>query len=264
MINSKSVLSIGFYCTLAFSSDFAAAQVLIYEGFDSPAGENALDKSAGVTSLGWAAASVWSASGKDVAAGSMAYLDARSKPLRSAGNRVSTDTITDAFRALPATINSGTIWIGFIAKAIAPSPSLGYLGILLQSGSENRFFVGERFLSDRWSIERSNLPGQEADSTVLASVKSFLVVRIDFNQGKTPGNENAYLWVNPLLDSQPSTAQASATLLNMQSFDFNQVTIQGAYTSDGNELDELRIGSTFADVAPIEGLIFRNGFESAP
>lgn len=253
-------LCILIFITVLVCSDPASAQVLVYEGFDIAAGTSGLDNSAGGTSQGWTPSSAWSPSGKDIVVPSMAYIDTTGISLRTAGNRVATDTLVDSFRTLPATINSGTVWISLIARATAPSSS-GYLGIVLQSGATNQFFVGERFLSNRWSIERSSIAGQEADSDIVANVASFLVARIDFNQGTTPGNENAYLWVNPDLDFPPSVAQASATLMNFQSIDFNRVAVQGGYMTGGNELDEIRIGSTFADVAPSD-VVFRDGFES--
>src|SRR5262249_24998734 len=79
---------------------------------------------------------------------------------------------------------------------------------------------------------------------------TFLVLRVDHHAGS---NDDVYLFVNPLLSAQPQLAQASARLTNQAEFSFNAVRIFAAYASNTFaelRLDEIRVGDTYADVAP--------------
>jgi len=70
----------------------------------------------------------------------------------------------------------------------------------------------------------------------------FLVLRIDF----TEGVESAYLYVNPQPGApEPTTAQASE--INLDFRGLNVVSLTGP---GGSAFDAIRIGTTFADVAP--------------
>ena len=70
----------------------------------------------------------------------------------------------------------------------------------------------------------------------------FLVLRMDF----TEGVESAYLYVNPQPGApEPTTAQASEINLGFHSLSKLSLTGPG-----GSAFDAIRIGTTFADVAP--------------
>ena len=81
---------------------------------------------------------------------------------------------------------------------------------------------------------------------------SLVVVRIDHHAG----NDNAYLFVNPTLGVEPEISTADATSLGIYDFSFNQVrpfANQGIPNVPDAEIsiDELRIGTSYADVTPI-------------
>ena len=85
------------------------------------------------------------------------------------------------------------------------------------------------------------------------------MVRID-HIGDATAADSAWMWVNPLLSSEPSIAAADAKLTvddaNSIDFTFGQIRLFVGNTSAGNpfaqmNFDELRLGTTFADVAPI-------------
>jgi hypothetical protein len=84
-------------------------------------------------------------------------------------------------------------------------------------------------------------------------VESFVLVRIDHGVGDL---DTAYLWVNPSLAAEPTLDSAMAT--TMGNWNFNRVrpfagnpsTASGGIGAEGY-LDEFRLGTTWADVAPV-------------
>ena len=83
-----------------------------------------------------------------------------------------------------------------------------------------------------------------ADTGISASALSYLVVRVDFSSG----DENAWLWVDPLLDAEPDigSADASGSVTTFE-FDFVQVQLESASLTG---VDEIRLGSTSGEVSP--------------
>ena len=101
--------------------------------------------------------------------------------------------------------------------------------------------------TSNWVI--ADQTGVIGDSGISANTQSFLVVRIDF----APGNENVWLWVDPLLSSTPQTsdADASSTTMNFVA-DFLRVQLE-VYGPAG--FDEIRLGTTFSEAMPYSPVI---------
>jgi hypothetical protein len=85
------------------------------------------------------------------------------------------------------------------------------------------------------------------------SQQAFIVVRVDHKAG----NDDAYLFVNPTLNSEPSVSSAAARSTNGFDFSFNRIRpFAGNYDTANSRpfaellLDEIRIGETFASVTP--------------
>jgi hypothetical protein len=106
---------------------------------------------------------------------------------------------------------------------------------------------------ETWSF----IPNGDAAQTVASSTQfdqlSLVVVRIDH----LPGNDNAYLFLNPTLGVEPNNASAAATSLG--GFDYSFDTVRpfaggsqstGAILPGELQVDEIRVGDTFADVTP--------------
>ena len=93
------------------------------------------------------------------------------------------------------------------------------------------------------------------------------MVRIDHISGATL--DNAYLFVNPLLGSEPSIANADTNSLGAFDFSLNRIRpfAGGDRSASAGTpyaqlvIDEIRIGETFADVTPLNPAlqIVRNG-----
>lgn len=86
-------------------------------------------------------------------------------------------------------------------------------------------------------------------------VTNFVVVRIEHVAGAA--NDNAYLFVNPPLATEPVLASAGAVSTNSFDFSFDRLRVFAGGQSSAAQpyaelvLDEYRLGETFADVAPI-------------
>ena len=94
-------------------------------------------------------------------------------------------------------------------------------------------------------------------TNTFGGVTNFVVVRVDHINGAA--NDNAYLFVNPSLATEPSTNSAGAISTNTFDYSFDRGRVfaggQNGATQPYVEmiLDEYRVGETFADVAPISG-----------
>jgi|GEM_PF-926216 len=90
---------------------------------------------------------------------------------------------------------------------------------------------------------------------------NFVVLRID-HLGGTPqqANDNAYLWVNPAdLSVEPSIGSATTNVLGLYDYSIGLVRVfvggQNSTAQPYGEamVDEIRVGETYADVAPYGG-----------
>lgn len=105
--------------------------------------------------------------------------------------------------------------------------------------------------NDSWGLIQggsASNPGTRWSNVSLAD-PSLVVVRLDHNAGAT---DTAYLWVNPSLAAEPSTASAQATTTG--DFTFNQIRLfAGNPNPVGAQgvVDELRVGQTWFDVTPV-------------
>jgi hypothetical protein len=102
-----------------------------------------------------------------------------------------------------------------------------------------------------WSVYHSGAGANSVFSTNALDVSSFVLVRVDH----LPGNDNAYMWINPLLNSEPSLASASVTYTNYADYGFNGIRGFAGNPNNGGayaefEMDEIRVGETYADVTP--------------
>lgn len=227
----KTLLSLGALLSLLVTTSTSRAALIAYDGFNYTSGQP-VNGSGGT---GWSGA--WSGN-NTVSTPGYTY-----STLPVAGNRVTTSGgDSGSFRSFSTQNGSGTYYVSFIVQRVSGN-SAGYGGISLFEGGGERLFIGQTFNQDNFGLERSG-GGSPANSTTAASTFSFLVARIDFNGASS----SARLYVNPTLGTEPGTAQA--TTANFAAFSFDNVRIQsGGGPTFG--FDELRIGTTYADVAPV-------------
>ena len=221
--------------------------LMTYEGFDLAAGEDALANTSGASSFGWSG--VWTNTTVDIASG-LTY-----GQLQTVEGAARLDTAgSGAHRGLGATINTGTTWLSVIMVVSNPA---SYAGLSLYNNFGNeRFFLGDTDSGTNWGIHSPGLtPAYLSSSNTLKP--SFLVMRIEWSAG--PANsENVYLWINPALDAEPVTASCALAILGTN---FNpggsgehltRMRIQQGSAGDNTIIDEIRIGRTWSDVAPVD------------
>lgn len=140
---------------------------------------------------------------------------------------------------------AGIEWLGFlISEASGGATPNGFA--VLGFGGGNGPGIGMLFNLNVYGIDNDN-GTQAITSTGVNASTVMLVTKFDFNTGME------YIFVNPSTASEPSNAQAGASIAMTSSFKasgFNQLVLaQGSNTASFN-FDELRVGTTFADVVP--------------
>ena len=242
----------------------ASGALAAYEGFDYAAGTSLVGQNGGT---GFAGA--WGTTGgaATIQSPGMTY-----DSLVTSGNGLFVDGSAGSvaiFRDLvsPRGADGTTTWISLTHVRTGPeggtaSPTGGpsYLRpvnlALFDAGTE-RFALGEGTRTtgdeDVWGIVArgsvSNPATVWTDDTI--EVDSFALLRIDHGVGDV---DTAYLWINPSLLLEPSTLTADATTTT--NFTFNRIRPFAGNPSGVNPaaqglIDEIRIGDTFFDVAPV-------------
>jgi hypothetical protein len=102
-------------------------------------------------------------------------------------------------------------------------------------------------------IPRGDSANLKSSTNTFGNFTNFVVVRIDHRSGAL---DNAWLFVNPSLDAEPSTGAAHAGSLGGFDFSFDRLRVfAGGQNSTAQPyaemiVDEYRVGETYADVAP--------------
>jgi hypothetical protein len=168
----------------------------------------------------------------------------------------------DQSRDLSTTIGAAgtTAWMSFLVKPGGLNTA-DYAGLKFGNASVQRAFAGYTE-GGYFALEEAGGAGTVRVSGIqpAAGQSALLVVRMDF----TSAADTLTLYVNPTpgLASPDSTFTASKSDLNLGSF--TSIWLSGGRELTGNDaqLDELRVGSTYLDVAPmgssIAGTVFND------
>jgi hypothetical protein len=241
-------------CVLSFfvatpASTFAVLEA--YDGFDySPVGSD-LQGNGGSGFLGPWTAGGFNASthdNYDIAAGSLTF-----GSLAVEGNSVSTSAqgaIAGLTRNLATPLGADNT-TAYLSVLLQPDGTLndgafnGFFGVLFENAVEPEVFLGKPGggAINTYVIENRGGANQY-DSGVAATVgqTAFLVVKAEF----LPGNDIFTLYLNP-------TPGAPEPALGLQKSDADNGVVSGItiYSTGAFTLDELRVGSTWADVTPV-------------
>jgi hypothetical protein len=151
-----------------------------------------------------------------------------------------------------------TVWISFLI-ACTSYPKSAHGGIHLMDGVElgpaykktQRVQMGRQNISTHWYLGRVDQGGPAAgkwDGTVTADATlRLLVYRFDFKTGP----EEGWMWVDPPPGKEPDPAKADLHAPKIADFRFDSVNV-GSGGGAIYVFDELRIGTTSADVLPAE------------
>lgn len=142
--------------------------------------------------------------------------------------------------------DGSSLWISFLAQSF-DSSGAGRYAYLQLGQDEAGLRIGKlrNVPSGNWSaaavvddvvinVRASDKPSGEA---------VLVVARLDFR----PGPDQATIWINPDLNVEPGDAD-SVLRLPLPDFRIDTIVICGRYSTD---FDEIRLGDTFRDVAPI-------------
>jgi hypothetical protein len=255
----------------------AVAQPIAVESFDYPADAPLAGKNGG---SGWQGA--WLVSplvrtDNRVVGTSMSYpalrvagrrmeqvgADVRSFRKLDLGRQAVGDLVTAGDHG-PALGKTGTtIWVGFLI-ANPSFPKQAYGGIHLCDGlgdlgkdpfgdkkAHQRISLGRSNTSKGWYLGRVTNGGPGAgkwDSNVRTDGQTrLLVYRFDFHEGDVEG----WLFIDPPPQRAPDPKTAALHAQKITRFHFNTLSV-GCGAGATFHLDEIRIGRTFADVAPVK------------
>lgn len=214
-----------------------------YEAFDYAAGS--LNGQNGGT--GWA-------TGWNLESGSSAVVRAgltapAGLPVGQGGTlEMNTTTIFEQSRDLATTLGTDgtTAWFSFLLKP----DGTGSGGISLEigdgSGADDTVNIGTNGNDFLVGINGS-ASGDTVDNVVVSGQTHFLVVQIDF----AAGNDNVTLYVDPTagVDAPDSPGALTAQLTTADLGTFTRLGVIGGFTGNNSNIDEIRVGTSFADVA---------------
>ena len=246
------LLALGFGLTATATLQ---AALLAYEGFDYPEGD--LSNSNGGVGFG---TNIWSATtvGDTVIAGNMTYTDSLGNALVTSGNHAyltgSGGSSSPARNLVTARGADGTTtWISFMGVRHG-TDTIRVANLQIRTNATERLAFGKattNVVTATWSLYYGGSAANSSFSTSPMDVASFVVVRIDH----LAGNDNAWMWVNPLLNAEPNINNAAVSYLGLADYGFNGFRGFAGNTASGGaycdfEMDEIRAGEQFADVAP--------------
>ncbi|MEK6703839.1 MAG: hypothetical protein AABZ53_16390, partial [Planctomycetota bacterium] len=243
----------------------ALAQPIAYEGFNYPALGSLLAQNGGAgfsspwQSAGYGVWYVWSSDSVYVKNGLSLMTSGRRATANQGGYQRLLNLET------PIGNSPGTVWISFIAQQDAGVADQSWLGVTLPcTGSANpSLFLGKPFGQPNWGSD-AGLAGSIRQTSKSSRTQALIVARIDTRNGA----DDVYMWVNPSLAVAPSIETADLVLPAYGNFQgITKVLVEtgssGPIASSGT-IDEIRLGHSFADVAPVKPGVVRGGFAHVP
>lgn len=169
--------------------------------------------------------------------------------------------LSATYGATGAVSTPTSIWGSVIMQADATATT-GQYGQLRLMGTANGAFVGigysnggATWSAQGWNGVDSSYPS--ANSAVSITTQSLLVFQVVLGGGTDTSHYKVNLWVNPTLNADGSLPAADAVLssIYLANFQFSSMKMMVASGSSGAadplSVDEIRLGTTAADVLPI-------------
>lgn len=135
-----------------------------------------------------------------------------------------------------------TSYLSFAIRATEGTVAADFFGLYL-GGTNQELFAGKGGggTTDQWVLEQRGGTNQVASGKAIGTDTTLLVLKMEFGSSF----DTFSLFVNPTLGAAEPAADATNTQLNI-----GQVTGLGLFGSHRYLVDEIRLGDTFADVAP--------------
>ncbi len=218
----------------------ANAVLLAYEGFNYATGT----LSGQNDGTGWAGA--WSSND---AAGTVQVAGLTKPNITTTGNRFRTDGDNQGiFRTLGAARNTAgtTTWGSFLMRVDGTLNDYAGLSLFTGTGSE-RFFIGRLFGNPiQYGVEAAGIQDRTIRSSTAVDATTRLLV---FSLTSIGADTTVSLYIDPATGgAAPTTADATTFRPN---FVFDTIRIQAGQSGLARYgFDEVRFGTTFADVTP--------------
>ena len=237
----------------------ARADLIVYESFDYP-GTDANGRGLPIVQLagtgtGFVSGSKWNVGGRSAfssnwstTTGSLAY-----PGLSVANNSVealASSAIQGAYRDTAAAFLRGPSSVNYLSFLIRWTDAAGALGgfggIYIDGGvsdnADNKLFIGRSGVSPNWVIENVGGAGQvDSGAASVLDQTALLVLKMEGLEG----NDRFTLFANPTSSVEPLSGAVKTDL------DVGTASRLVMYHTGGYQIDEIRIGTTFADVTPM-------------
>jgi hypothetical protein len=263
----------GVATAFALTTQTARAFLLAYEGFDYAAGSSFLG---GIGGFGfanaWQTNNANSAGTSSIAvSGSLGYTDSTGHVLYTSGNSALFSGSTTANNSATPNRNfvfqrgtnstDSTTWMSMLvwrqgqATTNANPYGRGAAVTFYNTGAE-RFGVGmnSNVPTNAVGLTIQGNSSLIRQTTVPFNQLDFVIVRIDHIAGT---NDNAYIWVNPTdISAAPDVSTALRNSIGTYDFTFNRIQMFVGGNASASQptailaVDEIRLGTDFADIAP--------------
>lgn len=272
----------------------AHATLLVYEGFDYPTNTTIAGQSGGsLWTNAWAFGSSQGLATN--VAGSLGYTDVNGRSLQTSGGSLvvgnpggSTSTTANPTRTLNGNLSAGTNttagpgrtnWISFLYQRLnfIPGPYFRQANLGLFEGGTERGDVGAPNTSatnfhqlSLWgSGPHNNAMAFQSPAHPITSGSCYFILMKIVTDAAT-NNDTAYVWfnwTNLLVEPSPSTATLTNAEVNFSAVNIVRFQAGNANSSGSNavfQADELRLGTTFADVTPSVASLAAPSINSQP
>ncbi len=253
----------GLLLLLAFAPAHAQSSLIVADGFAGPPG--AITNQGG--GYGWQAGKNWtssSASNPDqVTSGGLTFAVNGQTLAVSGGKLTTVGGDVGAYRRPPTDFGAyggavnQDLWIGFLAANTNSAMASSYAGLSLFNTGE-QFFIGVPSGTDAYGFQNTSVNGPDgAAQTVPATLAApdtqthFLVTHFSFTAS---GTTEVTFYVDPTPGLDASVQTPVLDKVYTTSFLFNEFRFQSGSDANGAahayNFDELRLGSTYGDIAP--------------
>ena len=215
-----------------------SAALTTYEPFNYPTG-SLTGQNGGV---GFASGWVATTGASTVAASSLTYTT-----VPSIGNRATTAaaTATTQTRSLTSALGNGTYYVSFLLRP--DNTAAGNNAEFALIGSTANLYIGKPTSGSNYVLDTSASAGGTQNSTGIAYANGTTVLMV-LKATLGAGGDSFQLYINPSVSAEPGSGDASKS-----GYDIGNITSLQFTGNLGFSIDELKIGSAYADAVPEAG-----------
>jgi hypothetical protein len=230
-------LAAAFACTLP-----AHAALVTYEGFDYAPGSGLVGADGGTGfASSWVSGLFSGGAQQSVQAGSLNY-----SGMPGAGNHTAQGSQAGywgVYRPLASNFGADgtTMYASFLIRGTTGMAPADFFGMYLHGSSQDLFIgKGGGGVTEQWVLEQRGGLTQAASGQSVGTETTLLVVKMAFGAA----SDEISLYVNPSWGGAQPLADVTTNLMNLGS-----ISGLGLFGSHAYEIDEIRLGQSFADVA---------------